>query len=453
VGGRLFFFGIPAQGGDEGLYKVENASSAPQLLKGGMSNTYQITTVGNLLYFAMAHYQPSYDDLWRSDGTSAGTLKIASYYSVKNIIDYNGTALLGILNNSGLELWKSNGTSATTVKIKDVTTPVLRHYELRPYGIAGGIYYFALDDGTHGFEMWRTNATAAGTFMIQDLRTDDTSFPMEYDIADAGVFNNLLYFSARDNAGVWALFKTGSNAGSVVKIKNLDGPGPLLAELNNTLLLFTESPDLKSHLWASDGTSEGTTHLKVLGTRMWNIDPAIVNNVMYFNVSNNTYDSEGTIIPTADEGMWRSDGTACGTFYFDVGAYRPFPMETLGAKLIFCGYTIKTGFEPYAYNTAMAPASPCDAAVATREVTPTSPQQALSFGPNPFTDGMRLRAEGDANHVIQVQVYRLSGEPVESLDNLVANEEHVIGQSWRPGIYLLKVFNGKTYYTERVIKR
>jgi ELWxxDGT repeat protein len=460
AGGRLFFLGRPTSSSEEGFYKVENATSAPQLLIAEMPNTYQLTAVGNLLYFSQAHYVPSYDDLWRSDGTVAGTFKIATYYNVKNIFDYNGTAMLGILNDAGLELWKSNGTSETTAKITDMTTPTLRHYELRAYGMAGGIYYFGLEDGTHGFEMWRTNGTASGTFMIQDLRTNDESFPMEYDIADAAVFHDSLYFSALDNAGMWALFRTGSTVGSAVKIKDLNGPGPEMVPLNSTLMIFTQGVDGKSHLWASDGTAEGTIYLKLLGPITTAIDPAIANDVMYFNVSNNTYEGENSLIPAATEGLWRSDGTACGTFYFDIGAYRPYPMEALGTKLIFRGYTVKTGGEPFAYDAGLAPSSPCgtpDARIATtsteEQKLASGSEEVLTFAPNPFTNELRFTVQGHENESARLIVYSLSGTPLEMMENLELNTEHTVGQQWPLGVYIMKVNVGARTAVEKVIKK
>jgi ELWxxDGT repeat protein len=459
VGGRLFFFATPAYGGDEGLYKIENGSSAPQLLKGGMLNTYRLTAVGNLVYFAQVHYEENYDDLWRSDGTAAGTVKLAQFLVVKNIFDYNGTAMLGILREAGLELWKSNGTTATTVKITDMTTATLRHYELRPYAMTGGIYYFGLEDGTHGFEMWRTNGTASGTFMIEDLRSGDTSFPMEYDIASAAAFQSVLYFSARDNAGVWALFKTGSTAGSAVKLRDLNGPAMVLVPLSNTLIALTHGPDGRLHVWGSDGTTEGTEYQKSLGTTTDYVDPVVINDVMYFNTSNNTYESEYSLVPAANESMWRSDGTACGTFYFDIGAYRPYPMEPLGTKLIFRGYTVRTGAEPFAYNTTLAPANPCgtpDARIATastEDQMSAANEEIFSFGPNPFTNDLRFTINGQENERARVIVYTIAGAPVQTMENLDLNTEYTIGQDWALGIYIMKVNVGPKTVVEKVIKK
>lgn len=459
AGGRLFFFAMQTVGGDEALYKIENATSSPQLLKGGMEFAYRLTEVGNIVYFAQSGFEPSYDNFWRSDGTVAGTIILRQFNSVTQIFNYNGTAMLGVLNNAGLELWKSNGTTATTTKVTDLTSSTFRHYEMRPYGIAGGVYFFGLENGTHGYEMWRTNGTAAGTFMIQDLRTGDTSFPIDFDIADAAAFQNTLYFSAKDNAGVWALFKTGTTAGSIVKIKDLNGRGVLLEPLPDKLMIFTESADAKSYLWASDGTAAGTTNLKALGTRIEYIDPAIVNNVMYFNVSNNTYDSEWSIVPTSNEALWRSDGTACGTFVFNIGAYRPHPMEVLGTKLIFNGYNIATGSEPYAYNTTSAPASPCGtpdastAAMASDEATLISEEEVLVFAPNPFSHELRFTVNGLENQKAHVAIYTIAGVAVETLEEIDVNREYQVGQQWQPGVYILKVNVGNRIVSEKVIKR
>src|SRR6516225_2833335 len=63
----------------------------------------------------------------------------------------------------GTALWKTDGTTAGTVVVKDIN-------HSPPYWLTnvGGTLFFDANDGTHGYELWKSNGSAAGTFMLQD---------------------------------------------------------------------------------------------------------------------------------------------------------------------------------------------------------------------------------------------------------------------------------------------
>src|SRR4029079_11163508 len=72
----------------------------------------------------------------------------------------------------GYELWKSDGSAAGTVLAKDINTSgssldVSFSFE---YVVAvGNTLYFRADDGTNGMEPWKSDGTAAGTTMVADI--------------------------------------------------------------------------------------------------------------------------------------------------------------------------------------------------------------------------------------------------------------------------------------------
>jgi ELWxxDGT repeat protein len=93
----------------------------------------------------------------------------------------------------GTELWKTDGTSAGTVLVRDIA-PGLESSNPSSLVAAGGAVYFAADDGVHGSELWRSDGTAAGTFLVQDINPGaPSSLP-----ASLTVSGNQLYFSADD---------------------------------------------------------------------------------------------------------------------------------------------------------------------------------------------------------------------------------------------------------------
>ena len=69
----------------------------------------------------------------------------------------------------GRELWKSDGSRAGTVLVKDIH-PVRRRPFSRCYltGV-GGRLFFAADDGIHGEELWKSDGTRAGTVLVKDI--------------------------------------------------------------------------------------------------------------------------------------------------------------------------------------------------------------------------------------------------------------------------------------------
>ena len=63
---------------------------------------------------------------------------------------------------SGYELWKSDGTEAGTVRVKDINAGARPVRSRLPLTNVGGTLYFSADDGTSGCELWKSDGTEAG---------------------------------------------------------------------------------------------------------------------------------------------------------------------------------------------------------------------------------------------------------------------------------------------------
>ena len=74
----------------------------------------------------------------------------------------------------GQELWKSDGTEAGTVLVKDIN-PGGDSYGSGPSSLTGvgGTLFFTADDGTHGRELWKSDGTEAGTVLVKDIHPGD----------------------------------------------------------------------------------------------------------------------------------------------------------------------------------------------------------------------------------------------------------------------------------------
>ncbi len=216
AGGRVFFIGLQENRSHE-LSQTDGTAAGtvpvagPQLGADGAPELSGLTALGNEIYFFVSSGEGTGDPvtLWRSDGTSAGTLAITSF---SNDIDYSlsppavlGSQLLFEFSDGvdGAQLWASDGSAAGTRMLHDFSPgpPISARTTLT---VAAGRAFFNTDDGVHGPEMWETDGTAAGTRLVQDIWPGpEGSNPSG--MTQAG---GLLFFSANDGQTgdeLWAL--------------------------------------------------------------------------------------------------------------------------------------------------------------------------------------------------------------------------------------------------------
>ena len=127
----------------------------------GSGGPGQLTDVNGTLYFTASEGN-HVSELWRSDGTEAGTTVVKSVSAV-GLTDFRGALYFG--SGPG-GLWRSDGTEAGTTIVKDSIGIGCYRSGLT---VVNGILYFAADDGAHGSELWRSDGTEAGTTMVKDF--------------------------------------------------------------------------------------------------------------------------------------------------------------------------------------------------------------------------------------------------------------------------------------------
>src|SRR5262249_26350665 len=155
----------------------------------------------------------------------------------------------------GRELWKTDGTAAGTTLVKDIN-PDTNPFGPSPNNLAavGGTRFFAANDGVDGRELGRSDGTAAGTFMVKDINPGSSyGFPLgsypSY-LTDVG---GTLFFAANDSTGRELWKSDGTEAGTV-----LVAPG--------------SGASLPSHLTAAGGTLFFSAFDPVHGTELWQSD-------------------------------------------------------------------------------------------------------------------------------------------------------------------------------------
>ncbi|MBN9682444.1 MULTISPECIES: ELWxxDGT repeat protein [unclassified Corallococcus] len=156
--------------------------------------------VGDTLFLSFESFGGEAPRLWKTDGKSSGVVRAlpqANVAAPPTRLTANGDHLLFWWTDgaSGFELWKSDGTEAGTVPVKDLHPGAAGSVgipgPLVPLGPKGP-WVFAASDGATGVELWRTDGTARGTKPLADALPG----PMSSSPANLVVAGDKVFFSA-----------------------------------------------------------------------------------------------------------------------------------------------------------------------------------------------------------------------------------------------------------------
>ena len=138
----------------------------------GAARPSGLTAIGDVIYFAAnsATNMQAYDrELWRSDGTEAGTVLVKNIHpdetdlnGLTNSISAGGRLFFMASDVSGQRLWVSDGTVAGTVPVSGIELGVQNLTRV------GNFALFTFDNGT-GREIWVSDGTAGGSRLLLDL--------------------------------------------------------------------------------------------------------------------------------------------------------------------------------------------------------------------------------------------------------------------------------------------
>jgi ELWxxDGT repeat protein len=296
---ELVFF--KANDGTHGfeLWRSDGTSAGTQMVKdidpgSNGSNPDWLTNVSGTLFFAASDGMHG-SQLWRSDGSAGGTKlveDINSYTGPYELINVAGTLFFDTCDGThGAQLWRSDGTAAGTQMVKEFNTGVIADGPYHLTNVAGTLF-FGADDGTHGFTLWRSDGTMAGTQMIKDI-------PLGFGRSALIDVSGTAFFSAGDGNGSELWRSDGTAAGT----RMVDYVAPrLLTNVNGTLFFDGYTSTHGYELWRSDGTAAGTRIVRDTNTNGSLFYPSYLTN------------AGGTLFFAASDGtLWRSNGTASGT--------------------------------------------------------------------------------------------------------------------------------------------
>ncbi|HTK76961.1 MAG TPA: ELWxxDGT repeat protein, partial [Gemmataceae bacterium] len=272
VGDKLLFFGPPPVGGTgEYVWRSDGtaADTAPVAPGGypttGSSEPYSSAVLGNVLLYPGGDSPYANYQLWRTDGTPAGTFRVSAFPTntggpnIGELTTAAGAVFFRASGIGGDELYKSDGTAAGTGLVKDIAG-VSSHPEFLAE-FKGKLYFGASDGaatGAEGEELWVSDGTNAGTYMFKAISPGQQgSFPRYFT-----QMGDVLYFQAFGPAGR-ELFRTDGTPDGTFQVKEIgvgsaQGDPSALTVVGSELFFSANDGTHGSELWETDGTGEGT---------------------------------------------------------------------------------------------------------------------------------------------------------------------------------------------------
>ncbi len=288
---------------------------------------------------------------WVTDGTAGGTKLVKDIFRAplptigslpSNITNVYGTLFFSASDwDHGVELWKSDGTAAGTTMVKDIRPKSRQGTYLACFTPLGATLLFRCDDGLHGRELWRSDGTAAGTYLVKDILPgkDAGGRPLNSDpLSSAAELNGILLFSARGPEGEELWRTDGTGAGTYLVKDIFPGPGSShprgLRRAGNRVFFQADGGKRGKELWITDGTAGGTRLVKDIRPGSGGSAPFCLREM------------GGTLFFLADDGvhgveLWRSDGSGKGTILVkDINPGKgkgAWNLEAVGDHLYFAG--------------------------------------------------------------------------------------------------------------------
>lgn len=224
------------------------------------------TPMGNRVYFSAGNFDYGIE-LWTSNGTEQGTYMLKDIHAGLSsstpeqltVITNNGASILFFVaydSANGYELWKSDGTTAGTVRISNIGPGAVTGHIGNLTNVSGRLYFTANPGLATGDRIYRVKTDLTGVEMVGGNLSNANHLT---------AIGGVLYFTQSPAIIGPQLCKM--QAGLVTVLKSFDlfagentAPSQLTV-VGSTLYFVGYSAAFGRELWKSNGTSATTTRI------------------------------------------------------------------------------------------------------------------------------------------------------------------------------------------------
>lgn len=294
----------------EAIYVTEGTAAGTRALKHisprtAPSNPRNFTPMEGQLYFTTGpqgygHHE-NLTHLWRGDGTRAGSSVVRSFAhaNIEKVLAVGGKLYLAIRRSRRSELWVSDGTAAGTRRLAKGTGMTFTEFN-------GELFFATTDRGDpyraspgESMALFRTDGTTNGTTLVRRFPLADT--PHTWAILEG----RLLFVAADENAEEMLWSTDGTPAGTIPLASANDGSA---ITVDGTRAFFTGNDSANGmELWVTDGTPQGSrmiTNMRVAALNAMPENQVMFKGLLHFTAYFGT---------DYRRGLWRTDGTEAGT--------------------------------------------------------------------------------------------------------------------------------------------
>ncbi|QDV40809.1 PA14 domain protein [Stieleria neptunia] len=390
------------------LHKTDGTTAGTVLIDDfvtdGSANPSELTESGGLLYFSADEPVGSGRELWVSNGTQSGTMRLidsqpgSDEYGApldgdpQNLTDIGGTLFFTTIDGTvDRELWASNGTALTTRPIANIN-PGTQSADVQQFTPVGDLLYFVADDGINGEAVWRADPTSQTVTMVADVTA--SSIDAVSGLAKFG--SGVVFYNSIAGSGGGMYYHDGSQttqfmAGTPVAV-NLDGTMFVENPADNRVYFVTNDAASGEELWSSDGTLAGTAIVQDLNSGNTGSEPTELTSFkgqIYFAADDGVGGRElfstsagggiqqvrdinpgaigsdpqqltvsgGTLFFAADDGTNGRELQTSGGTLLDInpnGSSNPAELTDIGGTLYFAADNGVDGTEPFLSNGTVA---------------------------------------------------------------------------------------------------